>query len=57
MLSEISRFWSTWTLKGPPSPGWTGVDFWLTPPPPLVVHVVVECPLNKKEKSMIDVDH
>jgi hypothetical protein len=22
------------------------VDFWLTPPPPLLVHVVVECPLT-----------
>ena len=39
-------FWSTWTFKGPlPTPGWTSVDFWLTPPPPLLVHVVVECPL------------
>ena len=26
---------------------WTSVDFCLTPPPPLLVHVVVECPLIK----------
>ena len=30
----------------PLPPGWIGVDFWLTPPPLLLVHVVVECPLN-----------
>ncbi len=28
----------------PPPPGWTSVDSWLTPPPPLLVHVVAECP-------------
>ena len=46
ILSEIAKFWSTWTFKGPPPPEWTSVDFWLTPPPPLLVHVVVECPLS-----------
>ena len=29
-----------------PPPGWTSVDFLLTPPPPLLVHLVVECPLT-----------
>ena len=28
----------------PPPPGWTSVNFWLTLPPPLLVHVVVEWP-------------
>ena len=35
--------------RDPPPPGWTSVDFWLTPPPPLLVHVVVECPLTALE--------
>ena len=31
-------------------PEWTSVDFWLTPP--LLVHVVVECPLTILDKSL-----
>ena len=54
IFSAIARFWSTWTFKGPPlPPEWTSVDFWLTPPPPLLVHVVVECPLITWAKSIL----
>ena len=34
-----------------PLPGWTSVDLRLTPPPPLLVHVVVECPQTLKAKN------
>ena len=33
--------------------GWTSVDFWLTPPPPLLVHVVVECPHSKTSSKLL----
>ena len=33
-------------IQIPPPPGWTSVDFLLTPPPPLLVHAVVECHLR-----------
>ena len=36
-----------------PPPGWTSVDFLLTPTPPLLVHVVVECPLMIHETSVV----
>ena len=34
----------------PPPPGCTSVDYLLTPPPPLLVHIVVEWPLSKTSK-------
>ena len=37
----------------PPPPGWTSVDFLLTPPTPLLVHVVVECPLSSIFKNAL----
>ena len=40
---------STWTLDEPPTHlTWTNVDNWVTTYPPLLVHVVIECPLTAK---------
>ena len=38
---------STWTQDQPPTHlTWTNMDIWLTTYPPLLVHVVIECPLT-----------
>ena len=44
---------STWTLDEPPTHlTWTSVDIWLTTYPPLLVHVVIECPLTIMGRAM-----
>ena len=44
---------STWTLDEPPTHlTWTNMDIWLTTYPPLLVHVVIGCPLILTEKTL-----
>ena len=50
LISRNAVNMSTWTLNKPPTHlTWTNVDIWLTTYPPLLVHVVIECPLVMKD--------
>ena len=42
-------------IQGTPlPPGWTSRDFLLNPAPPLLVHVVVECPHVRNKDYLLD---
>ena len=49
---------STWILDQPPTHlKWTNLDIWLTTYPPLLVHVVIECPPTKEMIKLAIVFH